>query len=196
MISDLIVRMLKKNGKERMTIEEIRQHPWIRNSVWAIYFQKGFQNWILPKEDDGEVIAGLRKLGIDPGGIEEGSQEGVVRRILMKQEHIRRAASPDMLGTGTRYGFSAAELALPRATRGTAGMGEGGHKVSLLENFKHHTGVVLAKRARGRVAMRSPYRISALYLGTGAQAQAHIATTRSFDLPVLVEEAAEVDGDD
>jgi serine/threonine protein kinase len=197
MISDLLVRMLKKNADERITIEEISQHPWIRNSVWAIYFQKGFQAWLLAKEDDPDIVAGLKKFGIAPGDIPDGSSEAIVRRILIRRKQVRMAAQPELFGSGgaQRYGFSGSDLpshgGLSSQGRAIPALGDPTHRLSLLENVQHHTGVVLAKRVSGRVAIRSPHRTSPLYLASGSSGMLTLPSPSS--LPAVPQEPEEGD---
>jgi serine/threonine protein kinase len=186
-IADLLVRMLKKNAAERMTIEEVSQHPWIRNSVWAIYFERGFQSWVLGKVDDSEIVLWLKKLGIDPLAIEEGTPEKITHRILMRRKQVWMAANPELCGASNsaRYGFSSADTApsLPTAVYRLSPQGDHGHRMSLLENVQHHTGVVLAKRMTGRLAIRWPHRMSGLYSGPGSSARR--AMSRSCEIPSM-----------
>jgi hypothetical protein len=115
-VADLIARMLRKNAAERMTIREISQHPWIRNSVWAIYFQKAFQMWIACREDDQDVVVALRRLGADG--------DPVICRILTRRKQVRMAANPEMFGSAVsaKFGFAggAGRPSHPARTRGGA----------------------------------------------------------------------------
>jgi hypothetical protein len=163
MITDLLRRMLKKNQDERMTIEEVSQHPWIRTSVWAIYFQRGFMEWAMVGKDDHEIAEALKKIGFDRGYCGDGVQDGITPQILTRRKQAYLAANPELfLSGGSGHGKFGTELDLP-----THDFPSAPRKGSVLENMQHHTGVSLAKREAGRITMRPPHRVSPLYLSAG-----------------------------
>jgi hypothetical protein len=57
--------MLKRSPDERITIEELAQHPWIRDSVRDIYFEKSFQMIGSTNDDDQEIGQKISKWGLD-----------------------------------------------------------------------------------------------------------------------------------
>jgi serine/threonine protein kinase len=146
MIADLLSRMLKKSADQRITIEEMSQHPWLRNSVWHIYFDKAFQAFSATCEDDQEAAAIIRKWGLDPERLfVSGTEEEMVRKMLKRRKQNQIAAHPEMTISGSRrIGVAPApswpgQEASARPTR-----------VSVLDNIQQQTGFVVTRTMSGQ----------------------------------------------
>jgi serine/threonine protein kinase len=87
MITDLLLRMLRKDPSKRATIEEVAQHPWIRTSVFAIYFEKGFLNSLPPQIGRQEAASLVEKLRLNPANIPvEGTEEFLLALIVARKK--------------------------------------------------------------------------------------------------------------
>jgi hypothetical protein len=91
--------MLNKNPDERITIEQLSQHPWIKSSPWEFYFQRSFQTWPLLSEDDQDVVQDLKRAGIDPEGADDQAAV-IATRIVIRQRESRWVAHPELFLSG------------------------------------------------------------------------------------------------
>jgi serine/threonine protein kinase len=140
-LSDLLTRMLRKDPERRITIEEITQHPWVRNTVWMIYFEKNFQKMTIAHSDPTDTRAD------DP----------VRARMIARRKHARMAATPEIfVGGGLCARYSLPQFAPVPIEAPPASPVEPTRRHSLLDSVQSHTGIE-AKRVggMGRIAMRS-----------------------------------------
>jgi serine/threonine protein kinase len=166
-IADLLARMLRKDPAARITIEEIAQHPWIRNSVWTIYFERNFHSMTITKPE----LPMLRKGPSD--GAPEVENDLILRKIIARKQHARMAATPEIFVTGgTRIGLSMGEIGsappsgMPPVPRDIKPIGMA-HRLSVLEGVQNHAGVRTRRVATpGCIAIRSNRRLSSLYGGS------------------------------
>jgi serine/threonine protein kinase len=167
-MTDLISRMLKKSPSERITIQEVAQHPWIRNSVWAVYFEKGFRGIEVSVEDEQEMVALLRNCALDPLRMHvDGSEEALLRGIAQRGNQTQIFSSPEMFFTRSgRLKLPAWDCKGGVVPQGLSDGSARPAKVSLLENLQQQTGVALTKRVTGpgRVWMRPTGRRNGLCL--------------------------------
>jgi serine/threonine protein kinase len=102
MIADLLTRMLKKSPEERIRIEEIAQHPWIRTSVYSGYFDRKFWDSMNQTTIDADISGFFERRGLDISLIaKDGSEEMIIFKIL-KRRKVSRIINPD---TGPQYGI-------------------------------------------------------------------------------------------
>ncbi|OHS99207.1 CAMK family protein kinase [Tritrichomonas foetus] len=89
---DLLSRMLNKDPDQRITIDEVLQHKWIKNSEYCRYsdisFLKSVQFKVNPNSTfglDPQIAIELQKCGMDPiNCIKPGTEEFLVYRALRK----------------------------------------------------------------------------------------------------------------
>jgi serine/threonine protein kinase len=150
MIADLLARMLRKDPAERMTIEEITQHPWIRNSVWAIYFEKTFQSVTGFRQERLELPS-LKKL---PYQIDDS----LAAKLLARRNQARMIANPEDFVGGGMPRFSGAQcLRVTSEQPASASSPEGGNtaRTSVLANVQTRTGILASRFAgRARISAR------------------------------------------
>jgi serine/threonine protein kinase len=104
MVADLLTRMLKKSPEERIRIEEIAQHPWIRTSVYSGYFDHRFWDSMNQTAIDADILGFFEQRGMDVSLVaKDGSEEMIVFKIL-KRRKVSRVINPD---TGPSYGITA-----------------------------------------------------------------------------------------
>jgi hypothetical protein len=165
MIADALSRMLKKSAAERITIEELAQHPWIRSCVWAIYFDKSFQAVAPTAEDDQEAAVLIRKWGLDPSKLyESGTEESIVKKFLNRRKQNQMVAHLELFVHGKRrLKVSLPELGIasPWTEQEVSARPA---KVSLLDNIQQQTGftVTTAGPGKGRRLTRPLGRVSPL----------------------------------
>jgi serine/threonine protein kinase len=161
MITDLVTRMLRKDPARRMTIEEVAQHPWIRASVFSVYFEKGYISSMPSGIPRTEAAVFLERLHLDPLNLMiEGSEEWILGQIMARKKLAEWANPENAIG-------KVPPIVERQATRPPAleVAPEGGRK-SLLEMIGQSTGLP-ARRAvlgSGRLIVRPTRRQSASLL--------------------------------
>ena len=111
----LIRGLLESDPSQRLTIEQIADHPFIRNSRYAFYLSDEFKNSpkykVIPAQAtdvDNDIVMKIRKLGIDCGTITDDLITGrdtdatLCYKILKKQKVMKVINSPDEIRS--RYG--------------------------------------------------------------------------------------------
>jgi serine/threonine protein kinase len=159
MITDLLLRMLRKDPAMRVTIEEVAQHPWIRASVYAFYFEKGFLTSVPPALGRAETMAVIEKLHLDPGNLSiEGTEEWILGLIIARRK-LAEVTTPAH-AIGVRAMPPQVKRAMPVAELGSE------NRKSLLDLIGQSTGMVPRRSARGtgRMLVRPSRRQSASLL--------------------------------
>jgi serine/threonine protein kinase len=164
LIFDLLSRMLRKAPEARITIEEITQHPWIRGSVWTIYFERAFQSIESLPQIERETNSWLKKKGFDPANMKaEESKDGVVAKIQRRKIEDRIAAHPEILVPGwSRHGFSLPTFPILSGLTMSEEPSKIVSKISFLENVHRRAGVTVTRKpnGQGRIQLRPPRRSS------------------------------------
>jgi serine/threonine protein kinase len=171
-IADLLTRMLRKNPEQRMTIEEIVRHPWIKTSVWTIYFERGFRDMAVRPEGTVPLPA-LRRPAVLRSL--EGEDDTLAGKVMARRQRSRIAANPELFVMGSmRNGRSLPDLLalgsqLPLAPQPEVAPLEVGRRHSLLEGMQGQTGI-LTRRVGGvgRIALRPARRAAARMMANPA----------------------------
>jgi serine/threonine protein kinase len=164
LIFDLMSRMLRKEPEARITIEEITQHPWIRGSVWTIYFEKAFQTINSFPQIERETKRWLGKHGFNLDTVKsEDDEDGVVVKIQQRKVESKIAAHPEILVTGwPRHGFSLPTFPILSSLKLSDTSVTPVSKISLLDSVHRRAGVIVTRKpnGQGRIHVRHPRRAS------------------------------------
>ena len=105
--ADLLRRMLEKNPKRRITIDEIAAHPWVAGSRYAFYlsddFMRSARYRVIPPRPcdvDPDVVAAMKRCGVCVDGIGEllmsdSDSEAVAIYKSMRKQRIMRIIGSD-----------------------------------------------------------------------------------------------------
>jgi serine/threonine protein kinase len=189
MIADLLAKMLNKNPDQRITIEQVSQHPWIKSSPWEFYFQKGFRSWALASEDDQGTLLALKKIGIDPQA--DGPDAALAARVVARLRMAQRVANPELFLSGGGRGM-AIPVGTPLRfmkmppTRDAGNGADSRSGTSLLEGMQTRLGLRVGNRTSGRISLRPHRPVSTLYSATAlTRTTGNVLTSLSCDLPPL-----------